>query len=199
MELVCSAFNVHRSCYYEHRKRSRRIDAERVALKAKVNRLFNQSRSSAGSRTIQGLLNEQGEEVGRFKVRSLMRELGLICKQPGPHAYKQATVERPDIPNHLDREFTMATPNQVWCGDITYIWTGQCWSYLAVVLDLYARRVVGWAISSSPDADLVVKALEHAWEQRGQPEKLMFHSDQAANMPAECSGSGYGAIECSKA
>lgn len=175
MELVCSAFNVHRSCYYEHRKRCRRIDAERVALKAKVNRLFNQSRSSAGSRTIQGLLNEQGEEIGRFKVRSLMRELGLICKQPGPHAYKQATVERPDIPNHLDREFTVAAPNQVWCGDITYIWTGKGWSYLAVVLDLYARRVVGWAISSHPDADLVVKALDHAWEQRGQPEKLMFH------------------------
>ena len=180
MELVCSAFNVHRSCYYEHRKRCRRIDAERVALKAKVNRLFNQSRSSAGSRTIQGLLNEQGEEVGRFKVRSLMRELGLICKQPGPHAYKQATVERPDIPNHLDREFTVASPNQVWCGDITYIWTGKGWSYLAVVLDLYARRVVGWAISSHPDADLVVKALDHAWEQRGQPEKLMFHSDQGS-------------------
>ena len=96
MELVCSAFDVHRSCYYEHRKRCRHIDAERVALKAKVNRLFNQNRSSAGSRPIQGLLDEQWEEVGRFKVRSLMRELGLICKQPRPHAYKQASVERPE-------------------------------------------------------------------------------------------------------
>ena len=79
MELVCSAFNVHRSCYYEHRKRCGRIDAERVALKAKVNRLFNQSRSSAGSRTMQGLLNEQGEEIGRFKVRSC-----LLYTSPSP-------------------------------------------------------------------------------------------------------------------
>lgn len=111
-----------RSSYYEYRQRRHYIDAERVTLKAMVNRLFRQSRSSVGSRTIQKLLNEQGKKVGRFKVRSLMRALGLICKQPGPHAYKQATVERPDIPNHLDREFTVASPNQVWCGDITYIW-----------------------------------------------------------------------------
>ena len=109
-----------------------------------------------------------------------MRKLGLICKQPGPHAYKQATVERVDIPNHLDQEFVVEQPNQVWCGDITYIWSGQSWSYLAVVLDLYASRVVGWAISPSPDADLVVKALDHAREQRGQPAQVMFHSDQGS-------------------
>ncbi|PJX12645.1 hypothetical protein CWI66_16605 [Halomonas sp. 141] len=95
----------------------------------------------------------------------------------GPHAYEQATVERPDIANHLGRKFALGQPNQVWCGDITYIWSGQRWSYLAVVLDLYARRVVGWAMSSSPDADLVVKALDHAWEQRGQPKNVMFHYD----------------------
>lgn len=109
-----------------------------------------------------------------------MSEMGLICKQPGPHAYKQATVERPDIMNHLGRKFTPDQPNQVWCGDITYIWSGQRWSYRAVVLDLYARRVVGWAMSSSPDADLVVKELNHAWEQRGQPKRVMFHSDQGS-------------------
>src|SRR5690606_12966000 len=84
------------------------------------------------------------------------------------------------IPNLLARKFTVEKPNQVWCGDITYIWSGQCWSYLAVVLDLYARRVVGWAMSSSPDAELVVKALEHAWEQRGQPSGVLFHSDQGS-------------------
>ncbi len=153
------------------------MDAERVALRARVNEMFNKSRSSAGSRTIQGLLNDQGIEIGRFKVRRLMGELGLVCKQPGPHAYKRATVERMDIPNRLDREFDVSQPDQVWCGDITYIWTGQRWSYLAVVLDLCARRVVGWAMSDTADADLVVQALDHAWEQRGRPEKLMFHSD----------------------
>jgi len=86
-------------------------------------------------------------------------------------------VERPDIQNHLARVFAVDRPNQMWCDDITYLWSGQRWSYLAVGLDSYARRVVGWAMSSSSDADLVVKTLDHAREQRGQPEKVMFHSD----------------------
>ncbi|KKN85389.1 hypothetical protein LCGC14_0278850 [marine sediment metagenome] len=90
-----------------------------------------------------------------------MSELGLICKQQGSHAYKQATVERPDIPNYLVREFEVNQPNQIWCSYITYIWVGQRWSYLAVMLDLYARRVVCWA-KSAPDADLVVRALDYA-------------------------------------
>ena len=77
-------------------------------------------------------------------------------------AYKQATVERVDIPNHLNREFTVEAPNQVWCGDITYVWAQGRWYYLAVVLDLFARRAVGWAFSLRPDADLVVQALEMA-------------------------------------
>ena len=70
-----------------------------------------------------------------------------------------ATVERPDIPNILNREFDVDAPNQVWYGDITYIWAQGKWHYQAVVLDLYARRVVAWALSEKPDADLVVKAL----------------------------------------
>ncbi|WP_090273904.1 IS3 family transposase [Halopseudomonas litoralis] len=180
VEMVCAAFDVSRSSYYDYRQRRGRIDVERLALRAKVNRLFSKSRSSAGSRTMVGLLSEDGIAAGRFKVRRLMSELGLICKQPGLHAYKQATVERIDIPNHLARKFVVDQPDQVWCGDITYVWTGQAWSYLAVVLDLYARRVVGWAMSARPDADLVVEALDHAWEQRGRPDKVMFHSDQGS-------------------
>ena len=171
---------ISRSSYYAHRQRRNRVDVERIALKAQVNRLFTKSRRSAGSRTIKALLSDEGITIDRFKARCLMSELGLICKQPGPHAYKQATIERLDIPNHLAREFEVGQPNQVWCGDIAYIWTGQRWSYLAVVLDLYARRVVGWAMSASPDADLVVKALDHAWEQRSQPKEVMFHSDQGS-------------------
>ena len=79
--MVCAAFDINRSCYYEHRQKVQRVDAERVALRAQVNELFNKSRSSAGSRTIQGLLNDQGVGIGRFKVRRLMSELGLVCKQ----------------------------------------------------------------------------------------------------------------------
>ncbi|MBQ4848498.1 DDE-type integrase/transposase/recombinase, partial [Pseudoalteromonas sp. MMG005] len=94
------------------------------------------------------------------------------------HAYKVTVNERPDIPNQLNREFDVHSQNQVWCGDITYIWTGQKWSYLAVVIDLYARRTIGWAMSEKPDTALTIKALDRSYEQRGKPRGVMFHSDQ---------------------
>jgi len=149
-----------------------------MALRSRVHELFVESRSSAGSRSIMGMMREQGTVIGRFKVSRLMEELGLICKQPGGHAYKQATVERIDIPNRLNRQFAVDAPNQVWCGDITYVWAQSRWHYLAAVLDLFTRRVVGWAFSTRPDADLVVQALDMAYEQRGRPQGLLFHSDQ---------------------
>lgn len=175
--MVCSAFDVARSCYYVHRLRRRRVDVRRVALRSQVNQLFSQSRGSAGSRSILGMLREEGVTIGRFRVRRLMRELGLVSKQPGSHAYKQATVERPDIPNRLNREFATEHPNQVWCGDITYVWAQGRWHYLAAVLDL---RVIGWAFSAKPDAELVIKALDMAYEQRGRPQQVLFHSDQGS-------------------
>ncbi|WP_369353183.1 IS3 family transposase [Pseudomonas aeruginosa] len=180
VEVVCSAFDVARSCYYVHRLRRRRVDARRVALRSQVNQLFSQSRGSAGSRSILGMLREEGVTTGRFRVRRLMRELGLVSKQPGSHAYKQATVERPDIPNRLNREFATEHPNQVWCGDITYVWAQGRWHYLAAVLDLHTRRVIGWAFSAKPDAELVIKALDMAYEQRGKPQQVLFHSDQGS-------------------
>ncbi|HEJ1541858.1 TPA: IS3 family transposase [Pseudomonas aeruginosa] len=180
VEVVCSAFDVARSCYYVHRLRRRRVDARRVALRSQVNQLFSQSQGSAGSRSILGMLREEGVTIGRFRVRRLMRELGLVSKQPGSHAYKQATVERPDIPNRLNREFATEHPNQVWCGDITYVWAQGRWHYLAAVLDLHTRRVIGWAFSAKPDAELVIKALDMAYEQRGKPQQVLFHSDQGS-------------------
>ncbi|EIU1336562.1 TPA: IS3 family transposase [Pseudomonas aeruginosa] len=180
VEVVCSAFDVARSCYYVHRLRRRRVDARRVALRSQVNQLFSQSQGSAGSRSILGMLREEGVTIGRFRVRRLMRELGLVSKQPGSHAYKQAMVERPDIPNRLNREFATEHPNQVWCGDITYVWAQGRWHYLAAVLDLHTRRVIGWAFSAKPDAELVIKALDMAYEQRGKPQQVLFHSDQGS-------------------
>ncbi len=119
------------------------------------------------------MLNDEGIEIGRFKVRRLMQELQLVCKQPGPHAYKNATVERPDIPNTLAREFDVERSNQVWCGDITFVWAGNRWTYLAVVLDLFSRRVVGWALSERADARLVMKALDNAYQQRDCPMNMI--------------------------
>ncbi|WP_085985636.1 IS3 family transposase [Pseudomonas luteola] len=180
VDLLCSVFEVPRSCYYAHCRKRRSPDVERLVLRSRVNELFTQSRSAAGSRSIMFMMREDGIEIGRFKVRKLMSEMKLISKQPGSHAYKKTTVERPDIPNVLDREFTVSAPNEVWCGDITYVWAQGRWHYVAVVIDLFARRVVGWAFSSKPDADLVIKALDVAYEQRGRPQNVLFHSDQGS-------------------
>ena len=180
VDWLCKVFEVTRSCYYTRRLRRRTPDVERLRLRSRVSELFSQSRSAAGSRSILSLMREEGEQLGRFKVRRLMRELDLVSKQPGSHAYKRATVERLDIPNTLNREFDVPAPNQVWCGDITYIWAQGKWHYLAVVLDLCTRRIVGWALSEKPDAELVIKALDMAYEQRGRPQGLLFHSDQGS-------------------
>jgi putative transposase len=180
VETVCRAFEVKRSSYYDYRRRKGEVNPAREQLKVQVDSAFRESRSSAGTRTIKRLLAEDGVQAGRFVIGRLMSELGLICKQPGPHKYKQASVERPDIPNRLNREFTVSRPNEVWCGDITYIWAGSRWAYLAVVIDLYARRVVGWSLSDKADANLTIKALDDAYCRRGKPMRVMFHSDQGS-------------------
>ena len=119
--------------------------------------------------------------MGRWLAGRLMKELGLVsCQQP-THRYKRGGHEHVAIPNHLERQFAVTEPNQVWCGDVTYIWTGKRWAYLAVVLDLFARKPVGWAMSFSPDRRLTMKALEMAWETRGKPGGVMFHSDQGSH------------------
>jgi putative transposase len=180
VSLLCSSFAVSRSSYYGYRNRKQRIDAERIRLRIKTAEIFNRSRQSAGSRTIKIKMREAGEVIGRFKVRRLMKEANLVSKQPKPAAYKTAKVERPDIPNHLDRKFEVMHPNQSWCGDITYVWSQGRWVYLAVVLDLYTRRVVGWSLSGRPDTELVIAALDMAYQLRGKPQGVMFHSDQGS-------------------
>ncbi len=180
VELVCAAFDIATSSYYDYKKRSQKIDVERLGLRSKVKELFRASRGAAGSRTLVSMMRERGFTIGRFKVRRLMSEAALVSKQPGSHAYKLAGAERADIPNYLDRQFDVDAPNKIWCGDITYVWVDSRWHYLAVVIDLHCRRVVGWSLSTSPDAELAVKALEMAYEQRGKPQGVLFHSDQGS-------------------
>lgn len=173
-------FGVPSSSYYDHRNLNKKIDVERLEQRSLVKKLFADSRGAAGSRSLQCMLQDEGHIIGRFKVRRLMKEANLHSKQPGAHRYKRTGDERLDIPNHLNREFNVSSVNQVWCGDITYVWAEGSWHYLAVVLDLYRRCVVGWALSSKPNAELVVKALDMAYEQRGRPNNVMFHSDQGS-------------------
>jgi putative transposase len=185
VEMVCSVFDVPRSSFYDFKQRETSIKLEEVQLRSTINELFSLSRGAAGSRTLVAMLKDADLPVGVFKVRRIMRDLELVCKQPGPHSYKLATVERADIPNILNREFDVDGPNHIWCGDISYIWTGNKWSYLAVIIDLFARRVVGWAMSDKPDTNLVIKALDRAYEQRGKPLGLIFHSDQGSQYSAK--------------
>ncbi len=144
-----------------------------------MKRLHAKSKGAAGSRTISASLKANGHDVGRYKAARLMEEAGVESKQPPKHSYKKdVSKEHVDIANHLNRQFAVTEQNQVWCGDITFIWAGTCWVYLAVVLDLFSRRVVGWAMSASPDTELVSAALRMAYETRCRPANVMFHSDQ---------------------
>jgi transposase InsO family protein len=150
-----------------------------MKLRIDLKKLFAESRGSAGSRTLMGQMNELGHQVGRFKIRRLMAETNLVSRQPG-HRYKHPGQARPDIPNLLARNFDVDQPDTVWCSDITYIWADDRWHYLAVVLDLHRRRVVGSAMSNKPSGDLVVKALENALASRKPTPGLIFHSDQGS-------------------
>jgi putative transposase len=110
-----------------------------------------------------------------------MKMLGLVSGQLPKHKYRKQPLEHVEIPNHLERQFAVTAPNQVWLGDVTYVWAGSRWAYLAVVIDLFARKPVGWAMSFSPDSQLTVKALKMAYESRGMPTGVMFHSDQGTH------------------
>lgn len=178
---LLAAFGLARSTHQYQRQKNRQVDRERERLKAKAVAIHQASRGAAGSRTISGQLKEAGESVGRFKARSLMREADLVSTQQKKHRYRIAAEESAIAPNHLNRNFNVDRANQVWCGDVTYVWVGTGWLYLAVVLDLYKRRVVGWACSKHPDSALTMKALMMAYESRGRPADVMFHSDQGCH------------------
>ncbi len=112
--MVCCAFDVPTSCFYDYLARRRTINRERMQHRCELRRLFKVSRNSAGSRALMSMMRELGYQIGRFKVRNLMKEAGLVSKQPGAHRYQVARSERPGTPNLLAREFDVQQPNQVW-------------------------------------------------------------------------------------
>jgi putative transposase len=173
-------FNIHRSSYKYWAKQVRRIKPEKVKALAMVKNIYAESNSSAGARTISVIATTRGLAMSRYVATRLMKEQGLVSCQLPSHKYKKATQPHVAIPNTLERQFAVCQPDQVWCGDITFIWTGNRWAYLAVVMDLFARKLVGWAMSYSPDTKLAAKALSMAFEPRGRPKGVMFHSDQGS-------------------
>lgn len=131
-------------------------------------------------------LNEDGVEVGRHRVARLMRENGLKALQK--KRFKKTTDSDhggPVAPNLLDQDFTADAPNQKWGVDISYVWTNEGWLYLAIVLDLYSRRIIGWAISDRMKKDLALTALKRALAVRQPSRQLIHHSDRGGQY---CSG-----------
>jgi putative transposase len=179
---LCFILNVSRSRYYEWlRQQQVKPDPEQQRLEACMRKLFVESNSSMGSRRLAWRLQEQGFVAGRYRVRRLMKKLGLVVKQK--RKFRITTNSNHKLPvaeNILDRQFNPATPNQAWAADITYIWTAEGWLYLAVVIDLYSRRVVGWSMDKRQTKSLVIRALMMAVNMRKPSVGLIHHSDRGS-------------------
>ncbi len=152
-------FSIHRSSYKYWRRRTTRIDANKVKLCSLVREVHTASNGSAGARTVADMVSQQGVPLSRYRATKLMKALGLVSCQQSKHKYKKTTQEHIEPPNYLGQQFAVTAPNKVWIGDVTYVWAGNRWMYLAVVMDLFARKVIGWAMSLSPDSRLTGKAL----------------------------------------
>lgn len=181
IDLMCQVFKIGRSSFYDWRRGHRRIPRDHDALKVAIREAFLESRGTYGYRRIYEDLLE-GRAQGSCKlILRLMGEMNLeaVPWKPSPYATARAAQESTVCPNLLERDFKPRIQNTVWSGDITYIWTRAGWVYLAVVLDLFSRRVVGWSVSNKPDTDLVLAALSQALASRRYVfGKLVFHSDQ---------------------
>jgi transposase InsO family protein len=152
-----------------------------AALKVRIRAMFDKSRRTYGSRRIVKKLESEGHQIGRYKVRRVMRELGLKAKSP--RRYRVTTDSRHSFPvaaNVLDRKFDVNEPNQVWTTDISYVWTLEGWLYVAVVLDLFSRQIVGWAMDKRIKRKLTLDALAMAYWRRKPPKGLLHHSDRGS-------------------
>ena len=179
---VCAVLGVSRASYYRRCKRqTRTVCAKRQQLRAHVKSLFEASGRSYGSRRIKMALMAQDIMVGRYQIRHVMRELDirLVWKK----AFVRTTDSQHKLPvaeNLLDQRFNPIQPNQAWVGDITYIRTQSGWLYLAAVMDLCSRKIVGYAMSSRMTADLVCTALQLAIQMRQPPAGLIVHTDRGS-------------------
>lgn len=175
---VCRAVGVARSSYYAWKARRARPHPKRQVALREVCAIHAQYDQTCGSRRMSQELRRRGHNAGRHRARNLMREAGVQVRVARTHQYPKGGATATLAPNLLERAFDVGIPNRVWAGDVTYVWTQEGWLYLAVVMDLFSRRVVGWACSASPDTNLVIRALQLALDARRPASGLMFHSDQ---------------------
>lgn len=176
---LCRLLAVSSSGYYAWLNRSpSRRERENEELFSAMKQIDEDVNHCYGSPRIHTELNSRGYRCGRHRVARLMRRHGLAARKRIKRPGTRFTDERGKAPNLLNRQFAVGQINQVWAADITYIRTSQGFVYLAVVLDLYSRRVVGWAMRSRLGADLVSAALRQALGQRQLASGIMHHSDQ---------------------
>jgi transposase InsO family protein len=191
MGLLCEAFEVSRSGYYQWQARQRQPSARHQAdrqLTEQVLRIHRDSRQTYGAPRIVAALGQSGQRHGRNRIARLMREQAIWGRQKRRFRAKttDSKHDEPIAPNHLAQAPPPQGPNQIWAADITYVPTAQGWAYVAGILDLCSRRVVGWAVSQQIDTALVLAALNMALDHRQPPAGLLFHSDrgvQYASLP----------------
>jgi putative transposase len=180
--VLCRVLGLARSGYYAWQRRQPSAHAQRDRdLMQQIDAIFGASRQTYGSPRVHAELRAQGVRCGRKRVARLMRHAQLRARR------RRRTVrttdschDQPIAPNLLARSFVAEAPNRVWLADITYLPTREGWLYLAVVLDLYARRVVGWSMQATLERRLVLAALEHALGRRQPPAGLIHHSDRGS-------------------
>jgi putative transposase len=181
--VLCDVLEVSRSGFYALKTRppSARSKAD-AKLAVEVAAAHAKSRKRYGSPRVHRALRKKGVRVGKKRVERLMRENGLVGRRKRPfRKTTDSNHESPIAPNVVARDFEPKAPNQVWAGDVTYIATAEGWSYLAVLLDLYSRRVVGWAMGASNDTALALAALERAVRCRAfLPPGLVHHTDRGS-------------------
>jgi putative transposase len=177
---LCRVLRVRRSGYYAWRgrkKSARALDDQRLTVEIRA--VFAEKKKRYGSPRVSRELRTRGTRVCRHRVARLMREQQL-CARPRRKFVRTTDSAHalPTPPNLLARDFTATAPDRVWAGDVTYLPTREGWLYLAVLLDLYSRRVVGWAMSERNDEALTLAALEMALDQRQPAPGLIHHSDR---------------------
>lgn len=183
---VCRALELPRSSVYERRNRqpSRRardtaqLDVEVAAAHAGSNQRY-------GSPRVHRALQREGRRVSRKRVAAHMKELGLRSKRAKRFRHTtEADATHTPSPNLLDRNFTKSTPHEAWCGDITFIWTEEGWVYLALLIDLCTRSIVGWAVSDRCDTELALSCLNRAVARHRPPVGLLHHTDRGSTYTA---------------
>lgn len=185
---MCDALGVSRSGFFAwlNRPPSARARSDEV-VGASVRRSFLASDRTYGARRVWRDVLEEGFSCGLHRIERLMRGQALRARPrrrrlPFDTGERQATAIAPNV---LDRAFAAPAPNQKWVADFTYIWTAEGWLYVAVVIDLYSRRVVGWSMKADMTAQLVTDALMMALWRRGRPQELLHHSDQGSQYTSD--------------